>query len=189
LKSQLSPHFLFNVLNSLYGLSLKRDDRVSPMILKLSDLLRYSLYETSNHFVPLQSELDCIENYIELEKTRIGGRLSLEVSLSREKINNVLIAPMLLIVFVENAFKHSTYTKQREVAIKINFRLVDDWVELVVKNNMPGDTEQMTHINNSFGIGLSVTKKRLELLYTNKYSMKISSEEGFYQINLKIKVK
>ena len=98
LKSQLSPHFLFNVLNSLYGLSLKRDDRVSPMILKLSGLLRYSLYETSNHFVPLQSELDCIENYIELEKIRIGERLSLEVSLSREKINNVLIAPMLFLV-------------------------------------------------------------------------------------------
>ncbi len=187
LKSQLSPHFLFNVLNSLYGLSLKHDDKVSPMILKLSGLLRYSLYDTSNHFVPLQSELDCIENYIELEKIRIGARLTLEVNLSREKINDVFIAPMLLMVFVENAFKHSTFTKQRNAVININFRLVDDWIELVVKNNKSSDMELMNHINDSSGIGLSVTKRRLELLYKNKYSIKISSEEGFYQINLKIK--
>jgi LytS/YehU family sensor histidine kinase len=189
LKSQLSPHFLFNVLNNLYGLSLKRDEKVSPMILKLSGLLRYSLYDTSNNFVPLQNELDCIENYIELEKMRIGARLSLEVNLAREKINNILIAPMLFMVFVENAFKHSTDTRQRNVLIKIDFRLIDDWMELVVKNNMPGNVKPTAYINNSSGIGLSVTKKRLELLYPNRYSLEICSEAGFYEINLKIKPK
>ncbi len=189
LKSQLSPHFLFNVLNSLYGLSLKRDDKVPYMILKLSGLLRYSLYDTGNHFVSLQSELDCIEDYIELEKMRIGARLLLDVNLSREKINDVLIAPMLLMVFVENAFKHSTNTKQRDVVIKIDFRLVDDWIALIVKNNMPGEEKQTAPMNNSFGIGLSVTKKRLELLYQNKYSLETSGENGFYETNLKIKVK
>jgi len=189
LKSQLSPHFLFNVLNSLYGLSLKRDDKVPYMILKLSRLLRYSLYDTSHHFVSLQSELDCIEDYIELEKMRIGARLLIEVNLSREKINDVLIAPMLLLVFVENAFKHSTNTKQRDVVIKIDFGLVDGWMQLVVKNNMSSDIMPTSPMNNSSGIGLSVTTKRLELLYQSKYSLKTSRKNGLYEINLKIKVK
>ena len=189
LKSQLSPHFLFNVLNNLYGLSLKRDDKISPMILKLSGMLRYSLYETNNHFVPLQSELECIENYIELEKMRIGDRILLEINLLKENIENVLIAPMLLMVFVENAFKHSTDTKQKNVVIKINFRLIDDWIELVVKNNTPNDREPIAHIFKSSGMGLSVTKKRLELLYKNKYFLETSCKKDFYEIYLKIKVK
>jgi sensor histidine kinase YesM len=188
LKSQLTPHFLFNVLNSLYGLSLKRDDKVPYLILKLSGLLRYSLYDTNRHFVSLQSELDYIEDYMELEKMRIGAKLLLEVNLSREKLDDVLIAPMLLMVFVENAFKYSTHTKQRDVVIKVDFRLVDDWMELVVKNNMPSDIIATSSMNNSSGIGLSVTKKRLELLYQNKYSLKTSTENGLYEINLKIKV-
>ena len=152
LKSQLGPHFLFNVLNNLYGLSLKCDDKVPNMILKLSGLLRYSLYDTSDHFVSLQSELDCIENYIELEKMRIGTRLALELNLSGEKTADVLIAPMLLMVFIENAFKHSTNTKQRSVIIKIDFRLIDVWMELVVKNNIPSEEKQTFHTDNSSGI-------------------------------------
>ena len=189
LKSQLSPHFLFNVLNSLYGLSLKRDDKVSTMILKLAGLLRYSLYNTSNHFVPLRNELDCIENYIELERMRIGARLLLEVNMARENINDILIAPMILLVFVENAFKHSTNTNQKNIVIKISFRLVDDCMELIVKNNMSNDGKPTPPIGNSSGIGLSITKKRLELLYGQHYSLETFCEDDFYETNLKIKSK
>lgn len=189
LKSQLSPHFLFNVLNNLYGLSLRRDDKVPTMLLKLSDLLRYSLYDTGNHFVPLQSEIDCMENYIELERMRIGSRLLLEINLSKENISDIVIAPMLLVVFVENAFKHSAYTKQKNVVIKIDFRMVDDWIDLVVKNNVPGDRESTSGINSASGIGLTVTKKRLELLYPNQHTLEISSDNCFYEIKLKIKTK
>jgi LytS/YehU family sensor histidine kinase len=92
-------------------------------------------------------------------------------------------------VFVENAFKHSTNTKQRDVVIKIDFGLVDGWMELVVKNNISSDLMPTSPMNNSSGIGLSVTTKRLELLYHNKYTLKTSRKDGLYEINLKIKVK
>lgn len=188
LKSQLSPHFLFNVLNNLYGLSLKHDEKVSSMLLKLSSLLRYSLYDTNKNFVPLQNELSCIENYIELEKMRIGERLLLDINILKQNIDEVVIAPMLLMVFVENAFKHSKNTYHKNVKIKIHFQFVDDLIELVVKNNISDEAKTQTDIDNS-GIGLSVTKKRLELLYRDKYSLQTSSEEGFYEIILKIKAK
>ena len=189
LKSQLSPHFLFNVLNNLYGLSLKRDDKVPGMILKLSSLLRYSLYDTVNHFVSLQNELSCIEDYVGLEKIRIGARLSLQMNLSKENIEGVFIAPMLLLVFVENAFKHSVDSKRKNVEIEINFRMVDEWVELSVKNTKPDDAKPAGGMNNSSGIGLSVTKKRLELLYSNKYSLHTSVEDCYYKTILKIKTR
>ena len=188
LKSQLSPHFLFNVLNNLYGLSLKHDDKVSPMLLKLSGLLRYSLYDTNENFVPLQNELSCIENYMELEKMRIGERLLLDADISKQNIDEVVIAPMLLMVFVENAFKHSKNTYQKNITVKIHFRFADDLMELVVRNSISGEAKTPNAMDNS-GIGLSVTKKRLELLYQDKYALQILNEEGFYEVILKIKTK
>jgi LytS/YehU family sensor histidine kinase len=188
LKSQLSPHFLFNVLNNLYGLSLKQGNKLSPMLLKLSGLLRYSLYDTNKNFVPLQDELSCIENYIELEKMRIGERLSLDVNISKKNINEAVIPPMLLMTFVENAFKHSKNTYHRSVIIKIYFQLVDDSIELAIKNNISDEARTLANIDHS-GIGLSVTKKRLDLLYGNKYSLQTFSKDGFYKICLKIKTK
>ena len=188
LKSQLSPHFLFNVLNNLYGLSLKQGDKVSPMLLKLSGLLRYSLYDTNKTFVPLQDELNCIENYIELEKMRIGERLLLDVNISKENIDETLIPPMLLMTFVENAFKHSKDTSHKNVVINIHFQLVDGLIELIIKNNMSDEVRTLTNIDHS-GIGLSVTQKRLDLLYGDKYSFQTFNEEGFYKICLKIKTK
>ncbi len=188
LKSQLSPHFLFNVLNNLYGLSLKQGDKVSPMLLKLSGLLRYSLYETNKTFVPLQDELNCIENYIELEKMRIGERLLLNVNISKRNIDEALIPPMLLMTFIENAFKHSKDTSHKKVIINIRFQLVDGLIELVIKNNLSNEAKTLTNIDHS-GIGLPVTKKRLDLLYGDRYSLQTFSEEGFYKTCLKIKTK
>jgi LytS/YehU family sensor histidine kinase len=188
LKSQLSPHFLFNVLNNLYGLSLKEGDKVSPMLLKLSGLLRYSLYETNKNFAPLQDELSCIENYIELEKMRIGERLLLEVNISKQNIDEAVIPPMLLMTFIENAFKHSKDTSRKNVVINIHFQLVEGLIELAIKNNMSDEVKTATNIEYS-GIGLSVTKKRLELLYGNNYSLQGFSEDGFYTTCLKIKTK
>lgn len=188
LKSQLSPHFLFNVLNNLYGLSLKQGDKVSPMLLKLSGLLRYSLYDTNKTFVPLQGELNCIENYIELEKMRIGERLLLDVNISKQNIDEVLIPPMLFMTFIENAFKHSKDTSRKNVVINIHFQLVDDIIELAVKNNLPDEVNTLANADHS-GIGLYVTKKRLDLLYGEKYSLQTFSEDGFYKIFLKIKTK
>lgn len=188
LKSQLSPHFLFNVLNNLYGLSLKKGDKVSPMLLKLSGLLRYSLYDTNKTFVPLPDELNCIENYIELEKMRIGERLLLDINISKQNIEEAVIPPMLLMTFIENAFKHSKDTSHKNIIINIRFQLVNDLIELAIKNNMSDEAKTVTSIEHS-GIGLSVTKKRLDLLYGNKYSLHAFSANGFYTTYLKIKTK
>jgi len=188
LKSQLSPHFLFNVLNNLYGLSLTQADKVSPMLLKLSGLLRYSLYDTHKTFVPLADELTSIENYIELEKMRIGQRLLLGVNISKENIDGALIPPMLLMTFIENAFKHSKDTSHKNVIINIHFQLVDDLIELEIRNNMPDKQNTITNTDHS-GIGLDVTRKRLELLYTDKYFLQTFTEDGFYNICLKIKTR
>jgi LytS/YehU family sensor histidine kinase len=188
LKSQLSPHFLFNVLNNLYGISLRQGDKVSPMLLKLSSLLRYSLYDTNKTFVPLPDELNCIENYIELEKMRIGDRLLLDVHISKQNIDEAVIPPMLLMTFIENAFKHSKDTSHKKIIIKICFQLVDDLVELTVKNNMSDEIKSLVQADHS-GIGLSVTKKRLDLLYGDKHSLKVFAEDGYYTTCLKIKAK
>jgi sensor histidine kinase YesM len=188
LKSQLSPHFLFNVLNNLYGLSLKQADKVTPMLLKLSGLLRYSLYDSNKTFVPLEDELICIENYIDLEKMRIGDRLLLDVHISKQNVNGTVIPPMLLMTFIENAFKHSKDTSHKNVIINIRFQLVDGLIELAIKNNMSDEVKIVAKADYS-GIGLSVTKKRLDLLYGFKYSLKAFTEDGYYTTCLKIKTK
>ncbi|MEP6749876.1 MAG: histidine kinase, partial [Bacteroidota bacterium] len=107
LQSQLSPHFLFNTLNNIYGIAIAHHERVPDLLLKLSDLLRYTVYEAKNPFVPLADELAYINNYIDFEKIRISDRLVLQKDIDNTTNNNLLIAPMLLIVFVENAFKHA----------------------------------------------------------------------------------
>jgi LytS/YehU family sensor histidine kinase len=105
LRSQISPHFLFNTLNNLYGLSITQHEKIPSLIVKLSDLLRYSVYNTKQSFVLLSDELSYIHNYIDLEKIRVGERLVLNMHIE-EQTGDIRIAPLLLIVFIENAFKH-----------------------------------------------------------------------------------
>jgi LytS/YehU family sensor histidine kinase len=138
--------------------------------------------------VPLPDELSCIENYIELEKMRIGDRLLLDVNISKQNIDEAVIPPMLLMTFIENAFKHSKDTSHKNVSINIHFQLVDGLIELIIKNNMSDEAKTLTNIDHP-GIGLSVTKKRLDLLYGDKYSLQTFIEERFYKICLKIKTK
>jgi LytS/YehU family sensor histidine kinase len=115
LLSQLSPHFLFNTLNNIYGISLTQQQRVPQLLLKLSELLRYSVYETREAFIPLKNELLYLKNYIDFEKIQTGDRLALELAIQENADDQVRIAPMLLIVFVENAFKYSKATRRGEM--------------------------------------------------------------------------
>ena len=188
LRSQLSPHFLFNVLNSLYGLSLAEDKKVPGLLLKLSDLLRYSIYDTRQDFVPLANELAYIDNYIELEKIRIGDRLSFFSNIQKENIEGVKIAPMLLIVFIENAFKHSKNSLLPEIQIETGLEIIDDKLIFTVKNSYTDTTSE--YISDEVpGIGLTVTLKRLELLYPGKYSLEKAKENGYYQVKLQLIIK
>lgn len=188
LQSQLSPHFLFNTLNNLYGLSISEHEKIPPLLLKLSELLRYSVYDAKELFVPLKEELSYINNYIEFERIRIGDRLVLKKEIEEPKNADIKIAPMLLIVFVENAFKHSKNTAQQLIQIEISLRIWGSYILFAVKNSQTQSKEKGTFDKNS-GFGLANVKKRLELLYPNEHIIEIENNEEFYSLMLQLKMK
>ncbi|MFD2521423.1 sensor histidine kinase [Emticicia soli] len=188
LQSQLSPHFLFNTLNNLYGLSITEHEKIPPLLLKLSELLRYSVYEAKELFVPLNEELSYIKNYIEFEKIRIGDRLMLKTGFEELVQRDIKIAPMLLIVFVENAFKHSKNTAEHSIQIEIHFKAWGSYLLFSVKNSQAQSKEKSTLDKNS-GFGLANVRKRLELLYPNEHILEIENNEDFYQVSLQLKMK
>lgn len=189
LQSQLSPHFLFNTLNNLYGLSITQHEKIPALLLKLSDLLRYSVYDAKELFVPLKDELAYINNYIEFEKIRIGDRLNLTTSLEDIATHGVKIAPMLLITFVENAFKHSKNTIEKEVIIEIELKKWGNLILFSVKNSYSDIKDESKVLRKDGGLGLINVMKRLELLYANEYDLKVENAEGFYNVMLQLKIK
>lgn len=185
LQSQISPHFLFNTLNNLYGISLTRHEKIPPLLLKLSELLRYSVYDAKELFVPLKDELVYINNYVDFEKIRIGERLVIHTDISRE-IEGLEIAPMILIIFVENAFKHSKNSTDQKIYIEIELKTWANSLLFSIKNSYQ---DQEKGIDKYSGFGLDNVRKRLNLLYPGKYDLKIVVKEGFYTVMLQLIVK
>ncbi|WP_343668025.1 histidine kinase [Chitinophaga sp.] len=184
LQSQLSPHFLFNTLNNMYGLSITSPDKVPALLLQLSDLLRYSVYDAREMFVPLKEELRYINNYMEFEKIRIGERLHLNTVVEPFDDTADMIAPMLLIVFIENAFKHSKNTISDKIYIEIMIRRWSDSILFSVKNSR-GEAPH----ERSGGLGLENVKKRLSLLYPNQYDLNIDDGDKYFTVQLQLKIK
>lgn len=182
LKHQINPHFLFNILNGLYGLAFQNDDEpTAEGIAKLSQLMRYMLYESNDAYVDLDKEIRYMENYIDLQRLRIHGTVDIDFSVNGE-IHDKKIAPMILIPFVENAFKHGISTAQPS-SIEISLDLKGRDLAFKVKNTVHDPDRS----NDPFGgIGLQNVKKRLQLIYKNSYSLVISQENGFFQVNLTI---
>lgn len=187
LQSQLSPHFLFNTLNNIYGISIDRDERVPGLLLKLSNLLRYSLYDTKKPFVPLKEELEYIGNYIDFEKIRISDRLLLKTDIEPVSDTSIKIAPMVLIVFIENAFKHAKNTLEQEIYIDIALKISGNFILFSVKNSHNSNADKTNNLDESSGIGLANTVKRLELLYGKDYGLKQFSETCEYIVQLTLK--
>jgi len=186
LKAQLNPHFLFNTLNNLYGLSVVKSDKLPSLMLKMSDLLRYSLYDTKETMVPVEKEVTYIENYMALEKIRLED--TTDITLVKEgDLTGFQIAPMLLIVFVENAFKHlGTVDGQRS---RVAVSLKKEVGSLVFNCSNTIDTlskleEDME--KGKSGIGLKNAKKRLALMYPDKHNLSIQKTNSSYYINLKL---
>ncbi|MCL5128215.1 sensor histidine kinase [Algibacter sp. L4_22] len=180
LKMQIHPHFLFNTLNTLYGFALKKADETPDMILKLSNLLDYLLYQTDKPFVSLTEEIHHIQDYIALEKMRFNNTLN--INFKTNTISEELkIAPMLLLPFIENSFKHGVI-KNGNLVIDINLHCHKNQINLHVKNTSSSSE------TNTNGIGLENIKKRLELLYSNQYELKIEQNEDFFKVNLKLKL-
>ncbi len=189
LQSQLSPHFLFNTLNNLYGISISQPDKTPTLLLKLSDLLRYSVYDAKELFVPLKDELAYINNYIEFEKIRIGNKLVLSTSIENITNADIKIAPMLLIVFIENAFKHAKNTTGQHIEIDIALKLWGNSILFSVKNSYNAANDNNNVLEKSSGFGLANVRKRLKLLYTNVYDLAIQDENGMYTVALQLRIK
>lgn len=184
LRSQVSPHFLFNTLNHIYGLSLENSKKVSKLILKLSDFLSFSLYESEQPFIPLQKEISLMNDFIALEKSRFDDRVEISIALPKEKDVTGSIPPLILVPFVENAFKHSLKDKSKKVFIGIKLDVVDDVLNFSVRNSK--DNEAHTSNSNNNGLGLLNIKKRLDIVYGKNYDLKIDNLQNEYFVNLKI---
>ena len=179
LKKQLHPHFLFNTLNNIYSLSLKKSDKTTEGILKLSHLLEYLVYQTGEKEVLFNEEIQLVSNYIELEKLRYGKHLKLEFD-SDSFSETIKTAPLILLPFVENCFKHGGKNEEGIFWITISIRSVENGIHFFVKNSKSVKTKGKTHE----GIGLENIKKRLSLLYKERYSLTIEDNAYFYETRL-----
>lgn len=181
LKSQLNPHFLFNTLNNLYGLSVKKDDSAPEVILNLSDIMSYTLYESNSEKVALEKEIDFIKNYFELEKMRYPKDKNIQLEISGEdEISGLYIAPLLTFTFIENAFKYGL--KSQNPFIKQKVIINENQFLFIVEN----DKEKLSEKNKFGGIGIENIKKRLQLLYPNQHQLEIKNLENSFRIELKI---
>lgn len=189
LQSQLSPHFLFNTLNNLYGLSLTEHEKIPGLLLKLSELLRYSVYNTHELYVPLRDEIAYLNNYIAFEKIRLGGRLKLSCDIETIENKSLKIAPMLLIVFVENAFKHAKNTQDDEIFIDISLKVWENSVLFSVKNSHFKSNPNTELVEDSSGFGLLSVQKRLALLYPKTHHLNISETPREYLVKLMLELK
>ncbi|NCB08543.1 MAG: histidine kinase [Bacteroidia bacterium] len=180
LKMQIHPHFLFNTLNTIYGFALKQSIQTPEIILKLSNLLDYILYQVNKPKVSLKEEVLHIREYIGLEKIRFKDTLKV-IFVSGEIDESIQIAPMLLIPFVENAFKHGSLV-EGFLRIEIKVTVVENRLGFSIRNTCTGDKKE----NNSGGIGLENIRKRLELHYKNNYVLKIGKRGKWYEVELSV---
>ena len=183
LRSQVSPHFLFNVLNNMVAMARLKSDQLEPSLIRLSGLMRYMLYESDETSVTLLREIEYVNSYIELQKIRYAKSLTIKVNM--DPGDNQLIEPMLLIPFIENAFKHGTGTLDEPV-IDIYLKISEGLIDFRVKNKFNPANEEIK--DRTSGIGLQNVIRRLNLLYDQKHILSINKENGWYSISLQIKL-
>lgn len=182
LKTQINPHFLFNALNNLYSLTLEKSDKAPDTVLRLSGLLDYMLYECDDDFVSLSKEIDAIKNYVDLQKIRYGENTSVEIKISEDS-QETMIAPLLLVPFVENAFKHGLTKNMGKGEIYIEIEVVKLKIRFIVKNSIHYNSDE---INQKGGIGMNNIKKRLELQYKDRYILETETSGNEFSVKLEI---
>ncbi len=181
LKSQLNPHFLFNGLNSIYSLAMNNDRNAAYAVLKLSNLLRFVLYEVENKVIDINSELDMIRNYADLQSLRIGKKHS--ISIETHGTYKPKIAPMLLLPIVENAFKHGN-PEEENGFVRIETVLKEKHLHFECQNSI-GDKDN-PEVNNDGGIGLGNINRRLQLLYPESHLLKVLEKDNTFTVTLTI---
>ena len=188
LRAQIHPHFLFNTLNNLYGLAIRQSAFTPDYILKISGLLDFILYECNEDFIPLQREAELIGRYIELENLRYSPeRLCLRFRCAEPIPAAVRIAPLLLLPFVENAFKHGSSASGEQISIDISLQLLEQTLYFQVENSrFAGAVDGLPRIGSGKGLGLKNVEKRLDLFYPGRYELSRISGEHNFVIALKI---
>lgn len=181
LKNQLNPHFLFNTLNNIDALINENSPNASLALNKLSEIMRYMVYDSEKELVPMQDEIEYIQNYISLQKLRIANEDIIQISVKGDMTNKT-IAPMLFIPFVENAFKHSSLKDKLGNKIEIKIDVRENELTFYCYNVIGN-----IHTDQSSGVGLELVKKRLDLLYKDKYKVKIDNSGKEFTVNLNIK--
>ncbi|MGE5424017.1 MAG: sensor histidine kinase [Syntrophothermus sp.] len=182
LKSQVNPHFLFNILNNICSLARKKSDKTEDSIIKLSQIMRYMLYDSKDEKVPLEKEVDYLKNYIELQQMRLSGAVTVDFQVDGD-VSSKMIEPLLLIPFVENAFKHGI-TYREDSGILIRLEITKEAILFMVENHIA--RKQENHNEGESGIGLKNVLRRLQLLYPDKNKFTCDDDGIIYRIQLKI---
>jgi len=185
LKAQIHPHFLFNTFNNIYALTLDDSSKAATAVKKLSGMIKYMMNEGSESYVPVSNEIKMLLDYIGLEKIRYGDRLEMAIEIHDNQSNDWLIAPLLMIPFVENCFKHGASKMIDTARIELFIETGNEWLEFRISNNLPPSPEKE---NERIKIGLMNVQKRLSLLYPGKHTLDIQSAENEYTVAMKIKL-
>lgn len=189
LRSQFNPHFLFNTINSIFVLINKNPVVASDSLAKFSDLLRYQLYECNEHEIPLRQEVRYLRNFLELERLRQDGdKLELIVEFEDLGTSDLVIAPFVLIPFVENAFKHVSQQKDKRNSIRMNLRLEDMQLQFTIQNSISLKHIHTGDIINYGGIGLKNVQRRLDLIYPQKHRLEIKQDHDCYIVFLQLEL-
>jgi sensor histidine kinase YesM len=185
LKAQVHPHFLFNTLNNIYSFALTRSAGAGELVLKLSDTLRYMVEDCEAALVPLEKEIELVRNYIGLEQVRYGDRLQLEVDI-RGDYEGKVVAPLLMIPFVENSFKHGVSMMRGRQWITLQLSVQDKWLFFSLCNSKP--VGEAVAGNGKKGIGLTNVRRRLQLLYPGRHQLVIKSTDAVYDVCLRLEM-
>jgi len=183
LKAQVNPHFLFNTLNNLYSLAYTRSEKTAGAIMSLSEIMRYLIYEAGASLVPVEREIRFLTNYVELEKLRIEDSSKVKLKIINPPEDH-LIAPLIFIPFIENAFKHSGIDTDPEGFIQIFLDFHDNYIHLCCENTLASGLPKTS----GGGTGLANARSRLELMYHGKYDLRIGQNHLIYVVNLQITV-
>lgn len=184
LKSQLQPHFFFNTLNNLYSLVLQKSELAPELILKLSSMMRYILYDSNKETVKLEEEVDFIINYIAIEKIRYGKRVKVTVDVP-ESLPSIQFPPLILFTFIENAFKHGVAQEIEEAQIELQIAMAGNSLTYKVRNSLPV-VASATQMEAKKGIGLKNITQRLQIIYGDKHQFKYTSAAATFEAVLSI---
>jgi hypothetical protein len=180
LRTQINPHFFFNTLNNLYALTIKNSKQAPEVILKLSDMMRYTIYEGEKETVKIGDEIEYLQNYIELHKIRY--RKTVEITFNHNINSGLTVSPLLFIILLENAFKHGIDSLSENAFVNIDLYEEDKFIYFKIENNF--DPKEKSE---SGGIGLKNLKRRLSLLYKDSHEITVDKTDNTYKTSLKIK--